>query len=285
MRGSARRETRCQLKRLILVGIALAAGLVAGWTSPAVAAFPNTPLKKCADDAVVAGTVCMDKYEASVWRVPDPTGANKTLVKKVLRGRATKADLTGGGATQLGTGGDDYGPCTDDGQNCANDIYAVSLPGVLPSAFLTWFQAQEACAHSAKRLPTSAEWQVATNGTPDAGASDNGTTDCNTNSGFAVTSTGARSGCVSARGAFDMVGNLYEFVADWVPKSTTDCPGWGVLSNDQMCLSGAETTELGPGALLRGGGFGYSDLAGPLAVSGVSGPQGFADSFGFRCAR
>jgi hypothetical protein len=31
------------------------------------------PFKKCAVDAVVAGTVCMDTYEASVWRVSGPT--------------------------------------------------------------------------------------------------------------------------------------------------------------------------------------------------------------------
>jgi len=27
-------------------------------------------------------TECIDKYEASVWRVPDPLGTNKSLVKK-----------------------------------------------------------------------------------------------------------------------------------------------------------------------------------------------------------
>ena len=107
----------------------------------------------------------------------------------------------------MGTEFDDYAPCTGNGQNCANDIYAVSLKGVTPAAFITWFQAQEACANAHKRLPTSAEWQVAANGTPDAGP-DNGTTDCNTDSTHAVSSTGSRSRCVSARGAFDMVGNL-----------------------------------------------------------------------------
>ena len=92
------------------------------------------PLTKCAPDAVVSGTVCMDKFEASVWRVPDPTTANKGLVKKIQQGKATVADLAKGGATQLGTASDDYAPCADSGQNCANDIYAVSLPGVTPSA-------------------------------------------------------------------------------------------------------------------------------------------------------
>ena len=94
--------------------------------------------------------------------------------------------LTAGGATQLGTSGDDYAPCADSGQNCTDDIYAVSLPGVTPSAFITWFQAQQACTNAGKRLPTNAEWQAAVAGTPDPGP-DDGTTDCNTASAFAVT--------------------------------------------------------------------------------------------------
>jgi formylglycine-generating enzyme required for sulfatase activity len=71
---------------------------------------------------------------------------------------------------------------------------------VTPAAFVTWFQGQEACANADKQLPTNAEWQVGANGTPDPGP-DNGTTDCNTASG-AASPTGARSRCVSARGAW-----------------------------------------------------------------------------------
>jgi len=83
---------------------------------------------------VAEGAVCMDKYEASVWRVPNPTTTNKSLVEKIQQGKATAADLAAGGATQLGIGTYNYAPCADSGQNCADDIYAVSLPGVLPSA-------------------------------------------------------------------------------------------------------------------------------------------------------
>ncbi len=61
------------------------------------------PLTKCAVDAVMSGTVCMDKYEASVWRVSDPTGANKGLVKKI-KGKRRLRGLEEGGATQLGIG-------------------------------------------------------------------------------------------------------------------------------------------------------------------------------------
>jgi formylglycine-generating enzyme required for sulfatase activity len=228
----------------------------------------------------------MDKYEASVWRVPNATTANRSLVDRIRRGRATAADLAAGGATQLGMFTDDYAPCANDGQNCANDIYAVSLPGVLPSMNITWFQAEEACANAGKRLPTSAEWQVAANGTPDPGP-DNGTTDCNSavpTGLFSASPTGSRSRCVSARGAFDMVGNVAEWVADWVPASAS-CPGWGGFSDDAMCLAGASTTLNSPGALVRGGGFAVAGgpLAGPLAVTNH--PASTSGLVGFRCTR
>jgi formylglycine-generating enzyme required for sulfatase activity len=267
---SFRNEMKVTAALVLLAGVAGAAGP------------PSRPLTKCPVDAVVSGAGCMDRYEASVWRVPNPTTTNASLVKRIQLGRATRADLTAGGATQLGTGSDDYAPCTQNGQNCANDIYAVSLPSEIPSAFITWFQAQEACANAGKRLPTSAEWQVGANGTPDPGP-DDGTTDCNSDTG-SVALTGARSSCVSARGAFDMVGNLDEWVADWVPLST-ECSDWGGSSGDFMCLFGASTAAGGPGALLRGGDFRSGSSAGPLAVVGSGGPFNSRVFIGFRCAR
>jgi formylglycine-generating enzyme required for sulfatase activity len=80
-----------------------------------------------------------------------------------------------------------------------------------------------------------------------------------------------------------MGGNLHEWVADWVPASTT-CPGWGAFSDDDMCLSGASTTATGPGALYRGGKFSDSTDAGPFSVYGAS-PWGSYGIIGFRCAR
>ena len=91
-------------------------------------------MKRCA--AVIARIVCLDVYEASVWRVPNPTTMNLILVNKIRLGWATRTDLTPGGAMQLGTTGGDYAPCTHNGQNCADDIYAVSLPSEIPSALL-----------------------------------------------------------------------------------------------------------------------------------------------------
>jgi hypothetical protein len=198
------------------------------------------------DAMVAAGTVCIDKYEVSVWSQPN-------------------------GGVQYGNSSDDY-PCSDTGQNCSN-IYARSIPGVEPSRFITYFQAQQALANVGKRLPSNAEWQQAAAGSPDPGA-DNGSTSCNTGSG-GIFITGSRSACVSRFGAFDMVGNVWEWVADWVPAGTA-CPGWGTVdgfsSNDSMCLSGAATSTGGPGALLRGGDRASRQAAGPFAVMTVQ-PQ------------
>src|SRR5262245_25848398 len=268
------------MNRIMMASSCLAAGMAIALASAAEATSP----RHCAPDAVQAGTICLDRYEASVWRVPNPTTANRALVHRIQLGLASRGDLLAGGATQLGTmTTSDSAPCASNGQNCANDSYAVSLPLETPSAFATWFQAEEACANSGKRLPTSAEWQIGANGTQDPGP-DNGTTDCNTDDALAIP-TGARSGCVSARGAFDMVGNLAEWVADWVP-ATTGCPGWASFSNDQMCLSGASTTANSPGALVRGGASASIDgpSAGPFAIS-VFPPFRSAIFVGFRCAR
>ena len=259
--------------RQVSLGITVSAALMLLLVGAAGAA-PGRPLTTCPVDAVASGGGCMDKYEASVWRVPNPTTANTELVGKIKSGMATVVDLTAGGATPLGTGSDDYAPCAESGQNCVNDIYAVSLPGVTPSASITWFQAQQACTNAGKRLPSNAEWQAAVAGTPDPGP-DNGTTDCNTSSTDEVALTGSRSSCVSSRGAFDMVGNLFEWVADWVPRSTGvrqlerwrqsdgrhPVPGW--------CRHHGRTR----GADARRSSF-EGSVAGPLSVAGDTGPSG-----------
>ncbi len=245
---------------------------------------PPPPLKKCPPDAVVSGTVCMDVYEASVWRIPEATGANARLVKRIQLGKAKLADLVKGGATQLGLGGDNYAPCSDNGQDCADDIYALSLPGVTPSAHMTWFQAQQACKNARKRLPTNAEWQAAVAGTPNPGP-DDGVTDCAT-AGVVLVPSGSRSECVSTDGVFDMVGNNWEWVADWVPLSTTtgSWPGSVDSTGDyQLFVGASESGE--PAALLRGGGQGNGAQAGPLAIVAGYGPSATANTVGFRCAR
>ena len=257
-----------------LVGVTVLALGLAGLASRAEADDEH-----CSRDSVAVGPACIDKYEASVWKT-----TNAALIKKIQKGKVSLADLTTAGATPLGLASGDLNTagCPDTGNGCTN-FYAVSISGVTPSAFITWFQATAAARNAGKRLPSNAEWQAAALGTPDTGGADNGTTTCNTNSTFAVASTGSRSACVSDVGAFDMVGNLWEWVADWVPLST-NCPGWGGFSDDFMCLAGASATG-GPGALVRGGYFSNGAFAGVFAVSGSFTPSIAFDLVGFRAAR
>jgi hypothetical protein len=227
----------------------------------------------CPLDSVKVGSTCIDKYEASVWETTDAG-----LIQKIKAGTVTLAELQAG-AVQRGVNSDDYGQgCPDTGNGCVN-LYAVSIPGVKPSLRLTWFQATAAAKNAGKRLPTNAEWQAAALGTPDGAP-------CVVNAtGPGPTGT---AGCVSDAGAFDTVGNLYEWVADWVPGAATACPGWAPIgtfnSDDLMCLAGAATTEA-PAALIRGGGFGNGADAGVFAVSGLNTPSGPHTDVGFRAAR
>jgi hypothetical protein len=250
----------------------------------------------CPADSVQAGPVCVDKYESSVWDLSGvPTGRIKArLVASIQAGTVTLARLSRAGAVQRGLAAGDLAAngCPDTGNGCV-DVYAVSLPGVTPSAFITWFQAAAAARNSGKRLPTNQEWQAAALGTPDPGV-DDGSTTCATESSLGA--TGSRSGCVSDVGAFDMVGNLQEWVADWVPRPTPSwgsfgcapTPGynnWGAFSDDLQCLVGAATTGP-PGALVRGGSF-FSGAApaGVFYVTAGGGPDEWAATAGFRCAR
>ena len=91
----------------------------------------------CPSDAgvmVQVGPICVDKYEASA--------------------RSAAGVLFGVG------GVDDY-TCDDNGSDCKGVIFASSEEGASSSKFITWNQAQQACANSGKRLLTNAEWMMA----------------------------------------------------------------------------------------------------------------------------
>ncbi len=235
--------------------------------------------EECPVNMVPVGNICVDMYKASVWSQPPDADGNPQ-------------------GTQFGAGSDNY-PCSDNGNDCSDPgqpskmIYAASVPNVRPSADITWFQAQQACANVGKRLLTNAEWQMAAAGTPDTTlGADNGTTNCNIRFqlGSDPVPTGSRSNCESNWGVFDMVGNLEEWVEDWLQDNE---------DIDQRFTSSALYGDDGifeiddafpeddgfPAALIRGGSFVFGSLAGVFALRADLAPSLSFFSVGFRCAR
>ena len=257
------------------------------------AATPMVALAQCPTGMVQSGPTCVDRYEASLWKVTSPFCV--TLIKQ---GRELPpACLSGHSATQVGINGVDYtdAQCQFNGGGCKN-IYALSIAGVIPARSINYFIAAAACRNSGKRLPSNAEWQVAALGTPDPWPQDDPAEQCNVMSASAVP-TGSRNKCRSDVGAFDMVGNVIEFVADWGPLATAGAtwdvfiPGFG---NDVSNMGGPPNgTIYGlPGTTLRGGSFaagsgGQGELAGVYAIDQNGAPNSIGDATaaGFRCAK
>jgi len=248
---------------------------------------------RCPPDALRVGPVCIDKHESLAVRIPVTA---VELIEKVQAGEVTYAELTAGGALPLGCSTPPWNYtafATDFPSNgqwtpvAGSDppspgVYAVSVPGVFPSTCITWFQAEQACALSGKRLLTNQEWQRAAAGTPDPGLTP-GPTDCNTNSAGPDVA-GNRGLCKSSWGVVDMVGNVHEWVADWDELATTYTFWPSALGNDESSVGGNGSGF--PGALFRGGDWGQeSEGPGVFAVRGDLGPLGSFSGLGFRCAR
>lgn len=129
------------------------------------------------------GGFCMDKYEAS---------PNKNCpVLKPSNQQDTRVDLTSAGCS------------------------AASQKSKIPWTFISQSQAREACARAGKRLPTNEEWFAASLGTPDFKKDDWGDSDCQLSSNWETQpgETGSGEICVSSYGTYDMIGNVWEWVA------------------------------------------------------------------------
>lgn len=163
----------------------------------------------CPDGMLLVTTFCVDKYEAALVRLDT---------------------------------GEAWCPFDNPG---TTPVRAVSVAGAVPQAYIDQVQAGEACTNAGKRLCADAEWLRACQG-PAGDTYPYGDTDelgvCNDHRDLhpaieyygtadswiyteldnacidqlpeTVDPSGSRTGCVTAEGAFDMMGNVHEWTAD-----------------------------------------------------------------------
>jgi formylglycine-generating enzyme required for sulfatase activity len=97
-----------------------------------------------------------------------------------------------------------------------NDVVCkpISEAGRMPWRHLSQAQAAAACAKAGKRLATSREWYLASLGTPDPSQGWI-ESDCQVNNNWSEQPglTGSGENCRSGMGAYDMVGNVWEWVS------------------------------------------------------------------------
>ncbi|MBI4952569.1 MAG: SUMF1/EgtB/PvdO family nonheme iron enzyme, partial [Myxococcales bacterium] len=185
------------------------------------------PASPCPEDmALVAGQVCVDRWEAALVVVL-PDGEEKDWSPY----RSPPPERVPVGPTGA-------------------RLRAVSRAGVVPQGYLSGAQAAEACAAAGKRLCQPEEWERACRGPDDTAfpygderrrgvCNDGGRSAHPVKQAFAslrlpddrmwyegmqnplinqldhtVARTGEHSGCTNAYGTFDMVGNLHEWVDD-----------------------------------------------------------------------
>ena len=213
----------------------------------------------------------IDRYEASIWDKEDGTGK------------------------QYGSMMDDYpSSFPKNGQVISSKpLYALSVRSVIPSRFVTWFQANEACRASGKKLPSGSEWLSAARGTLDPGDSSGSGGACLTNANQ-PRNTGDGTKCVSDWGAEDMIGNLFEFTDEWHTGvasvfTTSNWPGsdYGndLIANlsSKVYVDANATISSAPSALVRGGDFRGKTDSGIFALNFNAAPSVSGFPQGFRC--
>ncbi|RJO70451.1 MAG: formylglycine-generating enzyme family protein [Myxococcales bacterium] len=255
--------------------------------------------KRGTDEMVKAGDFWVDRYENVIV---DATKYNS-------------GDCNGSGGTIYGQNSTDPGSVWDsvgfpkNGQ-ATQKLYACSVKNNAPTRNVTWFQAQAACGFSGKVLPTNAQWQLAAQGTPDPDSTQPtpGNEKCNIWGeegskpsgslwGPQVNETiqsGSAAQCQSTVGAYDMIGNVWEWTEEWngfvansiggLQPAEFNGDGWMDVESarGQGIYSG---TPSFPAAALRGGDWNDEVGAGVFALSMGSAPSSWGSNLGFRCCR
>ncbi len=178
----------------------------------------------------------------------------------------------------------------------------LSVANVAPWTNVPESQAMELCARAGKHLTKNGEWYRASLGTPDDTGDATGCVLGRIAASHAE-KTGTHSLCVSSSGAYDMVGNVWE----WMDANVTEgsyagrkLPGEGYVA--EVDVDGVPTRTStssqavfhndyaylkldGITGMMRGGFWNLTDKAGTLAVNTTIPTSFIGAAVGFRCAR
>ena len=171
--------------------------------------------------------------------------------------------------------------------------HAESKESAIPWTYISLTQAQRACAQAGKRLPSAAEWYRLALGTNSAACIINA-------QGVAKTGTEA---CISAAGAYDTIGNVWEWVDAQVTNNTyndrilpesghvssVDADGIAITTSDDVdSLYDGDyfwSKQDGVSGMIRGGFYGSEADAGLYALNASVAMQFTAQGVGFRCVK
>lgn len=173
-----------------------------------------------------------------------------------------------------------------------------SVAGAQPWVYVNINQARELCARVGKRLPTHGEWHHAALGISDPEVEPV----CNIASA-SLAQTGSWQGCVSGSGAYDMVGNAWE----WIDAAISDglygnreLPEEGYVDGTDQDGVALATTDVansdfhkdyfwskadGAFMSIRGGFYGSGTDAGIYSIHADMAPSFSSSAIGFRCVK
>ena len=148
-----------------------------------------------------------------------------------------------------------------------------------PVVMVTWYGAKAFCEAAGGRLPSEAEWEYAAR----AGTTTKYYCGDDANCLDAIACWDQSDTCPVGQyasndfGLYDMLGGVWEWVADCDHNNYTGAPTDGSVWNDEQCVSPR---------VLRGGSW-SGDYSGALRSSNrtANDPVGWVDYSGFRCAR
>ncbi|HOX59994.1 MAG TPA: MopE-related protein [Verrucomicrobiota bacterium] len=150
----------------------------------------------------------IDAYELTVFENPDCSGA------------------------RFAEGSDDYPATWPAGEGASTELYACSLPGLVPSGYLSWNRAQRACQAQGKQLCNREMFvRACTDGLgqffPYGFSFSEGLCNDPMVGPLQAAAAGSYPTCAVGNGTFDMSGNL----AEWVSDDSLSHPGQGVLAS------------------------------------------------------